>query len=112
MEPASHRAPPPFDFSKATKLNDLEFKCITPDVQWITKTLLTTKNLRKIRIQSHIVFADPIAETVRQEWRDLDRLLARLWTSHSIRPEITPHQLEEKHGTEFVARTCNHGGLR
>jgi hypothetical protein len=70
------------------KLKDVEFQLYTPGVQWITKTLLTAKNLRRVSIYSHIVFPEPIVETICQEWRDLDCLLVQLWTSHSIRPEI------------------------
>ena len=83
------RVPPPFDFSKATKLKDLEFKLYTPNIQWVTKTLLTVKNIRHIKIQSQRFFSDSMVASVRHEWRDLDRLLVQLWISRSIRPEIT-----------------------
>ena len=87
--PATQRAPPPIDFSKATKLQDLEIKLHAPSVQWIIDTLLTIENLRRISIRSQHPFADPVVVAVHQEWRDLDRLLVRLWTSYSIRPEIS-----------------------
>jgi hypothetical protein len=88
MDPDSDWAPPPFDLSKATKLKDLGFKLYTPGAQWITKTILTAKNLRQISIHLQVSFGGAIAETLVQEWRDLDLLLVQLWTSHSIRPEI------------------------
>jgi hypothetical protein len=91
MDPGSHKAPSPFDLSKATELKDLGFQLdiYTEDVQWITATLqtATSPNLRRISIVSPMAF-DPIEETTLQEWRDLDRLLVELWTSRSIRPEI------------------------
>ena len=91
MHPDAHGAPFPFDLSKATKLTDLEFQLYTytPTVQWITATLRTAKcpNLRRIRISSSMAF-DPTEERTQEEWRELDCLLVRLWTSHSIRPEI------------------------
>ena len=84
---------PPFDLSKATKLKELVFLLdkYTPDVRWISTTLRTVKpqNLRQIEIHSRVPFVDPIEETVLQRWRDLDRLLVQLWTSHSIRPSVT-----------------------
>jgi hypothetical protein len=88
--PVSHRAPSPFDLSKATKLKDMEFHLdiYTEDVRWITKTLLTIENLRQISVHIRFLFTQPIAETTYQEWRDLDRQLVELWISHSIRPEI------------------------
>ena len=67
----------------------MEIKLFTPRVQWITETLLATKNLRKIGIHILIDISDPIAAPVQQEWRDLDRLLVKLWTSRPIRPEIS-----------------------
>jgi len=45
-----------------------------------------SKNLQQITIHPH-----PTALTgteVRQEWQNLDHLLVRFWTSHSIRPRI------------------------
>ena len=84
------RPPPPFDFSKATKLKNLEFFPLTLDVPWITRSLVTAKSLRKIVIQfySRSNFS-PAVEATRPEVQDLDRALVQLWTSRSIRPEIT-----------------------
>ena len=87
--PAARMTPPPIDFSKATKLQDLEIKLHAPNVQWIVDTLLTIENLRQISIRSQLVFSDVIVAAVHQEWRDLDRLLVRLWSEHSIRLEIS-----------------------
>ena len=89
IDPVLRRVPPPFDFSKATKLKDFEIKLFTSRVQWITETLLNTKNLRKIGIHLQLDISEPIAATVRQEWRDLDRLLVQLWTSRPTRTEIS-----------------------
>ena len=106
MRPGARRASSPLDLSKATKLTDLEFQLhtYTPTVQWITATLRTAKcpNLRRIRIFSCVVF-DPIEGTTLEEWRELDRLLVRLWTSHSIRPEIDLPNLRGVDGLGDVA---------
>jgi hypothetical protein len=81
---------PPLDFSKATKLKDLSFQCQGPNVQRITAALQTvqSKNLQQITIHSLYGIS---ANLVRQEWRDLDRLLVQFWT---IRPKITYKALE------------------
>jgi hypothetical protein len=92
MDPGTARVPPPFDLSKITKLKNLEFQlAYMPNVQWITTTIQTVKspNLRQISIHSRKFPVEPIEATFLQEWLNLDRLLAQLWTSHSIRPEIT-----------------------
>ena len=48
-----------------------------------------SKNLRQITIHPYIASSnDPIEEETRQDWQDLDLLLVRLWTSHSIRPRF------------------------
>ena len=48
-----------------------------------------SKNLRRITIRFYaITTQEPVEETVPQEWLDLDRLLVRFWTSHSIRPRL------------------------
>ena len=83
--------PPPIDLSKVLRLKDVQFDWTTLNVQWITLTLETakSKNLRQIRLHSSVEFVKSIGEEIRQEWRDLDRLLVQLWTSHSIRPKFT-----------------------
>ena len=58
-------------------------------------TLETTKTAREktleqITIRTVANFHDLIEERVHQEWQDLDHLLVELWTSHSIRPKVTP----------------------
>ena len=83
--------PTPIDLSKARKLEKVKFRLDvnTPNIEWITTTLHTTKSpkLQHIAIHFYIRWV-PTEERIREEWRDLDCLLARLWTSHSIRPEI------------------------
>ena len=58
-------------------------------VKWVIMTLQTTKpkDFRRIAIHLDELSPNPPEETM-QEWHDLDRLLAGLWTSHSIRPRI------------------------
>jgi hypothetical protein len=81
---------PSLDFSKATKLKELVFYCGKPNVQRITMALQTvqSKNLQQITIRPYGSWANLVEEDVRQEWRDLDRLLVQFWTSRSIRPRI------------------------
>ena len=48
-----------------------------------------SENLRQITIYPYTKTSDhPIEEAARQDWRDLDLLLVRLWTSRSIRPRL------------------------
>ena len=82
---------PPLDLSKATKLKGLSFRFGGLDVHRITMALQTvqSKHLQQITIRLCGNFANPVEETVRRGWQDLDRLLVQLWASHSIRPNIT-----------------------
>jgi len=80
------------DLSETTKLEDVEFRCSEPNVRSITMALQTAKfeSLQRITILADATtFANPIEETICQEWQDLDRLLAQLWTSHSVCPKVT-----------------------
>jgi hypothetical protein len=81
---------PSLDLSRATKLKDVEFRCERLSIQRTTMALQTlkSKNLRQITIHPDATLANPIGETVHREWQDLDHLLVRFWTSHSIRPKI------------------------
>ena len=81
---------PPVDLSEVSRLTEVEFQICGPDVQWITATLETAKfkTLGQVAIRSLAPFYMPIEETTTQEWRELDRLLARLWASHLIYPKI------------------------
>jgi hypothetical protein len=81
---------PPLKLSKPTKLKDLFFWCEGFHVWRITMALQTvqSKHLQQISIRLSITSANPAEETVHGEWLDLDRLLVRFWTSHSIRPKI------------------------
>jgi hypothetical protein len=60
-----------------------------PNVQWIVATLETaeTNTLQQITLFSSVPF-DTVEEVIRREWQNLDHLLARLWTAHSIVPEL------------------------
>jgi hypothetical protein len=81
---------PPLDLSKATKLKDVQFRCGTPEIQWITMALgsIESKNLQQIFIHFYPIFTIYIGEMAYQDWGDLDRVLVQFWTSHSIRPKI------------------------
>ena len=43
-----------------------------------------------------------ITELNRQQWHDLDRLLAQFWTSHSIRPKVAYEVEVEKREDEDI----------
>ena len=77
-----------FLMSKATKLNEVVFRFAWPRIQWISKTLQTARldTLRRICTTSYTIF-NPTEDVVR-EWQELDHLLLRLWTSHSIIPKV------------------------
>ena len=72
------------DLSTATKLKDVVFTSGGP-FRWINTAMETIKSedLEQVTIVSQHVHVD------HREWGDLDRLLAQLWTSRSIRPTIT-----------------------
>ena len=77
----------PLDLSKATKLQDIVFRCKCSNVQQIAAALHTVecKNVREISLDlSHHVFL----RTVDEEWLSLDWLLVQLCTSHSVRLKV------------------------
>lgn len=80
--------PTPLDFSKATNLKDVEVWSDMPDIQWITKSLqsIEFKNLQHVKITVNPPYniVRPMGEMIRRELADLDRLLVKLWTSHSL----------------------------
>ena len=93
-----------FDLSKAKKLRHAAFSG-SENPKWITTTLRTVtpghKDFRKISLNTRftslalypnntnlIDFRDAIGGATRKEWLELDLLLAQLWESHSIRPEV------------------------
>ena len=69
------------DLSTATKLKDVEFRSEGP-LLWINDALETIKSnqLQRVTVKPWHVLVDY------REWEDLDRALAQLWTSRSIRP--------------------------
>jgi hypothetical protein len=89
LDPGPFKTPSPFDLTRATKLKDLEIQSNTPNAHWVTATIQSAKptNLRRIGILSDMSF-DPNKGIAHQGWRDLDRLLVQLWTSHSIHLDI------------------------
>ena len=74
----------------------MEFQQYEADIRWINATLKTAKseNLQKISIHFSTVLlitnlVDPIDETICLEWQELDHLLLNLWTTRSVRLELT-----------------------
>ena len=60
-------------------------------IGWIHAALRTVKSTNLQRIEIYIGFPSPGSifwDTVDREWRDLDRVLVQLWTSHLIRTKI------------------------
>ena len=72
--PGSKTVASPLDLSKATRGN--------MRTRWIIMTSQT------IRSQTFKVPPSTREEAVHQEWQDLNHILIRLWTSHSIRPQV------------------------
>lgn len=89
------------NLSKATRLKVLAFRPTSENVEWVTAALRTVAlGHRDLRQVSIYVRFDPnltnigvnvgqaIGEEIFRQCLDLDRLLAQLWESHSILPEI------------------------
>ena len=72
------------DLSTATKLKEVVFNS-KGSLRWINTAIETIKfkDLERVTIESRHVLVDYRA------WGELDRLLARLWTSRSVRPTIS-----------------------
>lgn len=78
------------DLSKATKLKHVVFRWGSLGSGWITMALETItlrhQDLQQISID---VWGGLVALTSPDaRWSDLDRLLLKLWDSHSIRPKV------------------------
>lgn len=78
---------PSLDLSKATKLQDISFRCRCLNAQWIITALRTIdcENIREISLD---LAPDVLRRAVHQEWVDLDFLLVQFWTSHSLRLKV------------------------
>ena len=95
------------DLSKATKLEGVVFRPVSPGVEWITTALRTVtpehRTLQQISIyvpfnsalyDIGIDIGPPIGETTRRQWSGLDHLLIHLWESRSIRPKLVCMRLK------------------
>ena len=71
------------DLSTAMRLKDVVFG-FGGSLRWINTAIETirSKDLRRVTVKSRHIVVNY------REWEDLDRLLAQLWTSRSIRPRI------------------------
>jgi hypothetical protein len=109
-----------FNLSKATKLKDIMFRLDWWSVQWVITALQTIspdhRDLRQITI--HIPYHSPITgadanirqaigETDYTQWLNLDRLLVRLWESHSVRPKVAV-PTEQAEGSECTRDHVGH----
>ena len=99
----------PLNLSKATKLRHVGFRFATPTVQWISITPQSAQldALRRISIISGAFFAT--TEEVDRGWQELDQLLVRLWTSHSIYPKSYVRVCPGRVYTKFVPRAREQG---
>ena len=95
---------PSFDFSKITKLKNVVLYC-NGSTRWITTTIQTInlRSLQQITIDSRHPIPTEIEELNYQEWQELDRLLAQLWTSYSIRPRVAFGGKEEVDDVRAIA---------
>jgi len=93
--------PGSIDLSKAIKLKHSAFRVESRQVDWVTSALRTiTPKHRDFRQITIYLAHDPtlwnvgtnvrqiVGELVFGQWLELDRLLAKLWESRSIRPQI------------------------
>jgi hypothetical protein len=99
----------PIDLSKAKKTKHITFS-VSENPRWIIPTLRTLtpahKNFQQISLDVSLIsfhrlevenmdamdsagFKDAIGEAVCRGYLELDLLLAQLWESHSIHPEVT-----------------------
>ena len=103
--------PSPLDLSKATKLRDVGFRFGTPRVQWISITLQTARldTLQRINIISGAVFTT--TRGVDCGWQELDQLLARLWTSHSVIPKVAYERVLGGFTPNLFPQLANRGAV-
>ena len=82
--PCTNVEHPSFDLSTATKLKEVVFNC-GGSLRWVNAAIesITSKDLEWVTIASLHILVNY------GEWWDLDRLLAQLWTSRSIRPTVS-----------------------
>ena len=78
----------PLDLSQARNLRVVDIWSSAEDVEWITKSLrsIQSENFRRIKItvKPPSKLINPIGEMIQRELADLDRILVKLWTSHSV----------------------------
>jgi hypothetical protein len=103
------------DLSEATKLKEVAFRSDELYTQWIAMALGTItpehRELKQISIYNRFrqAIVDHTAD-VRQlggevtygEWTDLDRILVRLWESHSVRTRVYSVGVEDGEVCEFI----------
>jgi len=110
-------SPVSIDLSKAIRLRAAVFRAESPTIIWITTALQTITSehryLQKItihapycfsRIDANVDVSKIVGGTTYREWLDLDRLLAQLWESRSIRTKIrsTAQEIGKKQMSECM----------
>lgn len=103
--------PPAFDLSVYPKLKAVEFHGGSVSIGWIITTLQSGKPKSLQRVVVHVYgISSYEAGEMGHEWRDLDHLLSRLWTSHSILPKVTcGSRLEREVARRLLPELANRG---
>ena len=105
----------PIDLSKALQLEDVALQSInSSNVQWVSTTLQTVtadhRNLREVLLYAPCLHCGPastpdhanpadithaIGGAAYRQWLEFDRLLARLWESHSIHLKVLCYKRQD-----------------
>lgn len=101
----------PLNLSGFPKLKEMTFGVGPVSTTWVPATLQAgiPGNLRRIVILYSELVARYLPKRVEQEWRDLDRALARLWSSRSIPPEIMSESDPEPVMLQFLPELASMG---
>ena len=102
------------DLSKATNLKEVTFCIEEFSIAWVTATLKTIKSehrgLQEVSIKGY-AFSDSVfwstdaasvGDKTRDQWMELDYVLAQLWESHAVRTKISFHSERGEETCEFV----------
>lgn len=109
------KQPSMLDLTNAINLKSVELWSDMQSVQWVTDTLRTVKfaNLRRVKITVNPPSADinPVGDSFRRELVDLDHLLVRMQTSHSV-PLIVKCRDVTGGGRGLLPEIVNKKGVR
>ena len=99
------------DLSKATGLRGVTFLCGREGAEWVATMLRSVtsnhSDLRQITLFLPDMYFGPtlprgvldgLGEALLSPWLELDRVLAQLWESHSIRPTVFHYEPRQPSG--------------